>query len=149
MAKQKTEIKYFCDPFQQPLLFILKRSFCPCILHKVCNFACEIIWDKEFQNGPSKICRTQTLKNLKGYGYGLLKHFQPMFHSFSSWKQRETVGFQVLSGWYRSGKLLENGIKNDSWYRRRKGVVYSQYINNCSESFFHQSYCCCQEKRLS
>ena len=26
------------------------------------------IWDKVFKNGPSKICGTQPLKNLKGYG---------------------------------------------------------------------------------
>ena len=26
------------------------------------------IWDKVFKNGPSKICKRQPLKNLKGYG---------------------------------------------------------------------------------
>ena len=26
------------------------------------------IWDKVFENGPSKICGRQFLKNLKGYG---------------------------------------------------------------------------------
>ena len=26
------------------------------------------IWDKVFKNGPSKVCRRQPLKNLKGYG---------------------------------------------------------------------------------
>ena len=30
--------------------------------------------DKVFENGPSKICGKQLLKNLKGYG--LLKHHQ-------------------------------------------------------------------------
>ena len=28
----------------------------------------EHIWDKVFENGPSKICGRQPLKNLKGYG---------------------------------------------------------------------------------
>ena len=26
------------------------------------------IWDKVFKNGPNKVCRRQSLKNLKGYG---------------------------------------------------------------------------------
>ena len=40
-----------------------------CPLH--CNFIIPIllrIWEKEFKNGPSKICGRQPLKNLKGYG---------------------------------------------------------------------------------
>ena len=29
---------------------------------------CRNIWDKVFNNGPSKICGREPLKNLKGYG---------------------------------------------------------------------------------
>ena len=36
------------------------------------NIEVKGIWDKVFKSGPSKICRRQPLKNLKGYG--LLKH---------------------------------------------------------------------------
>ena len=36
------------------------------ILQRV--YLIEIIWDKVFKNGPSKICGRQPLKNLKGYG---------------------------------------------------------------------------------
>ena len=37
------------------------------------------IWDKVFENGPSKLCRIQLLKNLKEYG--LLK---------------QTISFQIF-----------------------------------------------------
>ena len=33
-----------------------------------CLLSANIIWDKVFKNGPSKICGGQPLKNLKGYG---------------------------------------------------------------------------------
>ena len=34
------------------------------------------IWDKVFKNGPSKICRRQPLKNLRGFGLLIDKVFK-------------------------------------------------------------------------
>ena len=47
------------------------------LFHISSNF---YIWDKVFKNGPSKICRRQPLKNLKGYGlpnftWSILEYF--------------------------------------------------------------------------
>ena len=46
-----------------------------------------IIWDKVFKSGPSKICGTQALNNLKGYGLCKADHtpsnfFKVVFHKF-------------------------------------------------------------------
>ena len=42
---------------------LLKKNFSIIISVLICY-----IWDKLFKNGPSKICRRQPLKYLKGYG---------------------------------------------------------------------------------
>ena len=36
-------------------------------------------WDKVFKNGPSKICRRQLLKNLKGYSLPKADHIPSNF----------------------------------------------------------------------
>ena len=46
-----------------------------------------IIWDKVFMSGPSKICGRQTLNNLKGYGLCKADHtpsnfLKVVFHKF-------------------------------------------------------------------
>ena len=37
-----------------------------------CYLSSSIMWDKVFKNGPSEICRRQSLKNMRRY-YGLSK----------------------------------------------------------------------------
>ena len=37
------------------------------------------IWDKVFKNGPSNICGTQALKNLKEYGLLQAEHTSSKF----------------------------------------------------------------------
>ena len=54
------------------------------ILSKLIN-----IWDKVFKNGPSKICGSQPLKNLRGYG--LLLYILPE-------NMKKNKVFQVISG---------------------------------------------------
>ena len=38
------------------------------------GFTTVFIWDKVFKNGPSKICGTQSFKNVKGYGLPKADH---------------------------------------------------------------------------
>ena len=54
------------------------------ILSKLIN-----IWDKVFKNGPSKICGSQPLKNLRGYG--LLLYIPPE-------NMKKTKVFLMISG---------------------------------------------------
>ena len=41
----------------------------------------------------------------------LLTHFQPMFHFYNPWKHQKTSGFLLVFKGYRSGALVENGLK--------------------------------------
>ena len=51
---------------------VLKLPSCPHLLKK---FSMEnFIWDKVFKNGPSKICKGQSLKNLKEFGLLKVDH---------------------------------------------------------------------------
>ena len=51
---------------------------------------------KVFKNGPSKICGRRPLKNLKGYGYGLLKHFSGILIYLIYLKQSPRVVLEKL-----------------------------------------------------
>ena len=44
-----------------------------------------------------------------------LTHFQPMFYFCTSWKHQKTGGFSDVFSGYRSGTLVENGLRACNW----------------------------------
>ena len=58
-------------------------------------------WDKVFKIGPSKICRRQSFKSLKGYG--LLKH-DPKMDPWETPHRRFPGSEKVFVLWY----LIDN-----------------------------------------
>ena len=42
---------------------------------------------------------------------GWFTHFQPKFHFCTLWKYQKSSGFLMFSGGYKSGALVENGLK--------------------------------------
>ena len=55
------------------------------------------IWDKVFKNGPSKVCRRQPLKNLKGYGLLWVLTVIHKFYLVHSWILRPICSFKIRS----------------------------------------------------
>ena len=63
---------------------------------------------KVFKNGPSKICGRRPLKNLKGYGYGLLKHFSGILIYLIYLKQSPRVVLEKRFPKFRGKHLCQS-----------------------------------------